>query len=581
VVEGEKAAEAAMKLLPDYVITTYPLGMGNWKGCDWKPLQGREVYLWPDNEEKSIEKFIGIAGAIEPTPKIVFEAPLTDGRPINWDLADDLPDGAFTPDFLLKNSFVPKKITKLTPFEDEAEIFEKYNPHLRLIWLSGETSYIYDKRRLNPDPGGRLPYFYISPSKRYEFFPRKIQVTERKEENEIDYWYESEHKIISYGVVYDPTTEEELVTAGRGQQVTNKFMGWEHKPKECDASKYMCFVEHIRHIMDSASAEYLISFLAHLVQKPKTKPGVMPILIGKTLSGKTIIGDIITAMLGETNVWLTDGKTFNSKWTGNFSGKIGIFINEFTRKHLNEDWLNTLLTDKKVSFEQKNEKIWSEDSYHRVIATTNVGDFQFSTDDRRLFPIKVDNKSIDSYNKHNPNNKKYFQDLDKLLLDEDGLCGLHFFLKNYKITVDVMTPPVSDFRTEKMTPLEAVDKIILEICETGSLPQCFSMVITNEENPAYPQFILRKFLRAMAVDHYDYKGTPTSFTQAMNKFINCDKGYSTQTYYQKGGTTPIVDSDRFFEFPPLKELRRRYNEHVDPNRTWPEEKYEPPKESPL
>lgn len=48
--EGEKAADAAGELMPDYVATCWPNGSNSWHKADLTPLKGRAVVLWPDND---------------------------------------------------------------------------------------------------------------------------------------------------------------------------------------------------------------------------------------------------------------------------------------------------------------------------------------------------------------------------------------------------------------------------------------------------------------------------------------------------------------------------------------------------
>ena len=55
VVEGEKAAEAAQELLGAYVVVTWPAGSQSWHKANWRPLAGRSVLLWPDNDEPGLE----------------------------------------------------------------------------------------------------------------------------------------------------------------------------------------------------------------------------------------------------------------------------------------------------------------------------------------------------------------------------------------------------------------------------------------------------------------------------------------------------------------------------------------------
>jgi len=55
VCEGEKAADAAQKLLPEYVVTTSQGGSSAAKKSDWSVLAGRKVIVWPDADEAGIK----------------------------------------------------------------------------------------------------------------------------------------------------------------------------------------------------------------------------------------------------------------------------------------------------------------------------------------------------------------------------------------------------------------------------------------------------------------------------------------------------------------------------------------------
>jgi hypothetical protein len=49
-VEGEKTADAGDSLFPDYVAITSG-GSTSAASADWSPLSGRDVTIWPDNDE--------------------------------------------------------------------------------------------------------------------------------------------------------------------------------------------------------------------------------------------------------------------------------------------------------------------------------------------------------------------------------------------------------------------------------------------------------------------------------------------------------------------------------------------------
>ena len=49
--EGEKAADAAADLMLSHVATCWPNGSNSWHKADLTPLKGRDVLLWPDNDD--------------------------------------------------------------------------------------------------------------------------------------------------------------------------------------------------------------------------------------------------------------------------------------------------------------------------------------------------------------------------------------------------------------------------------------------------------------------------------------------------------------------------------------------------
>jgi hypothetical protein len=93
VCEGEKAADAAAKLLPDYVAVTSPNGAKSAGKTDWSALRGRIVTSWPDNDEEGRAYAAAVAKALRGIAASVKIAPLPVGVPEKWDAADALTEG--------------------------------------------------------------------------------------------------------------------------------------------------------------------------------------------------------------------------------------------------------------------------------------------------------------------------------------------------------------------------------------------------------------------------------------------------------------------------------------------------------
>lgn len=128
VVEGEKAAESAKTLFPQYVITTSSSGASNHNSTNWLPLKGREIIIAPDNDqtgagyEKKVTdtlKRIGVKRIQRLDPKKLGLYVIKNNKPelregdifLGYDLADSLADG-WTAELI--NEY--KENTEFTPF---------------------------------------------------------------------------------------------------------------------------------------------------------------------------------------------------------------------------------------------------------------------------------------------------------------------------------------------------------------------------------------------------------------------------------------------------------------------------------
>lgn len=90
VVEGEKAAEAAKKIFPEYAVVSWLGGANNTDKADWSLLRTIDsVLLWPDNDEAGKKVMRSIAGKL-PCKRVVIAN--VDHLPPKSDLADNLTD---------------------------------------------------------------------------------------------------------------------------------------------------------------------------------------------------------------------------------------------------------------------------------------------------------------------------------------------------------------------------------------------------------------------------------------------------------------------------------------------------------
>lgn len=65
IVEGEKTADKAQELLPEYAVISWMGGAGAIKKVDFTPLFGRTIYLWPDNDEAGKKAMTAICNQLQ------------------------------------------------------------------------------------------------------------------------------------------------------------------------------------------------------------------------------------------------------------------------------------------------------------------------------------------------------------------------------------------------------------------------------------------------------------------------------------------------------------------------------------
>lgn len=95
IVEGEKTADKAQELLPDHVVLSWMGGTSSANKANWSKLQGRDVVIWPDNDNPGIKAATTIKEHIDHANGFSGMCHIVDTGSLNlpekWDLADMLP----------------------------------------------------------------------------------------------------------------------------------------------------------------------------------------------------------------------------------------------------------------------------------------------------------------------------------------------------------------------------------------------------------------------------------------------------------------------------------------------------------
>ena len=120
--------------------------------------------------------------------------------------------------------------------------------------------------------------------------------------------------------------------------------------------------------------DYLIQWLAHMVQKPAERPGVGIAVIGDQGTGKGILIEFLKRMLGgprnaNTTASSSDTKAFNYS----LGNKLFVVFDEatFAGDRQQSDFMKKFVTEPRIRIEQKGLDAYEVDNFARVFITSN------------------------------------------------------------------------------------------------------------------------------------------------------------------------------------------------------------------
>ena len=143
---------------------------------------------------------------------------------------------------------------------------------------------------------------------------------------------------------------------------------------------------------DGISYDYFIKYLAHMIQKPEEKPGVIVALLGRQGTGKGMFFNLLRAVWTHTTLQVTDvdqvvGR-FNACLERNFVVCMDEALFAGDRKAL--DRLKSMVTEPQINIEQKYQPSRTIGSVHRFFAASNHDHFaHVEMDDRRFVFLRV------------------------------------------------------------------------------------------------------------------------------------------------------------------------------------------------
>jgi len=280
-VEGEKTADAAQEIFPEYNTTTWQGGSSGVNGACWEDLVGKDVVYWPDADDAgegtipAIQQNLSLAKCNSLKLVDVF-----DKLPTKWDLADEAPEGVSVQDLLDKAEELSLSEVKALHNLNSAQRCRRW------VYIV-ETEEFYDQITGTSILRSQFDALYRHlPDVKRQSISNKF-LTEFPDQ-----------KLIKR--LYLPSVPDSVVIKNDGLKCLNTWTRSEVEPVEGDAE---IFTEHLNFLSGSTEeSEHLADMLAYMVQNQGMKLKSAPIILGPQGTGKSYIGEILKKILGSSNV---------------------------------------------------------------------------------------------------------------------------------------------------------------------------------------------------------------------------------------------------------------------------------------
>ena len=229
-------------------------------------------------------------------------------------------------------------------------------------------------------------------------------------------------------------------------------------------------LDHIHTIIcdgDREVSHWVMSWLAHIAQRPKVKCGTALVLKGLEGAGKSVIGSVMQRVLGRE---LTANISKRDQLLGRFNGHLQplLFV-EAAEAVWHKDVqafgvLKDLITAHEMTFENKGQRAYSAPSFARILFTSNERvSVPVTANDRRFTVLLVS----DEVAKHRPGRSEYWA----ALWDEVNSGGDRAFLHTlltYPVDEELIRRPLqtSARREEQAENLDPLMRWLVSLAET-------------------------------------------------------------------------------------------------------------------
>jgi hypothetical protein len=245
----------------------------------------------------------------------------------------------------------------------------------------------------------------------------------------------------------------------------NLWQDFAVKPRR---GEWALFDDHLYDVICGGNESYynwLMDWLAHLVQKPQEKPGSAVVLKSEIKgTGKSMVVEFLRRILGVHAMSVSHTEHVVGKFNGHFLRNILLGLEEgfWAGNKAAEGVIKNLITEPYITIEQKGVDPISARNYTRLLVTTNAHwSVPAGIDERRVFVLEVKNPDAKK--------RKYFDPIFKEM-DHGGTEAMLFDLLQREIKSNLRNPPETlALREEREHSLDGMNKWLCEVAREGAI----------------------------------------------------------------------------------------------------------------
>jgi hypothetical protein len=306
--------------------------------------------------------------------------------------------------------------------------------------------------------------------------------------------------------------------------------------------------------------DYLVRFLAHMLQFPEVKPGIVPVLIGGQGTGKGVFFQLLRAIWSKTTLLVSDINEVVGQFNAGLERNYIVCMDEalFAGDRRSQDRLKSLVTEPTIRIEQKYQPSRSIESVHRFFAATNHDQFaHIEKDDRRFLMLRVSSLR--------QQDTDYFEKLCRSFDDGITLEGFVAFLLKLDLTgFNIRQRPVTtEHSNQKLKSLTGFDRYWYEVLVKGNFGA--------GEPYSQEEWDVGRFISTNRIKHL-YK----DYDPKAGRYEGIQEGYISQSVKR---LCPTVESKRRlldreqargFEMPCIQIARSEFESHFNISINWDE-----------